>query len=80
MVKSRSSIVKSCVFLQYAVRNICRTLDTVGEHDIPIYRGAHEALVTPYENNCGYHGKDGFNDVVFDTEPDFSRVKVSSDL
>jgi len=60
---------------EYAVRNICRTLDTVGEHDIPIYRGAHEALVTPYANNFGYHGKDGFNDVVFDTEPDFSRVK-----
>eukprot|EP00088_Acartia_fossae_P021698 TRINITY_DN23055_c0_g1_i1.p1 TRINITY_DN23055_c0_g1~~TRINITY_DN23055_c0_g1_i1.p1 ORF type:complete len:324 (-),score=29.24 TRINITY_DN23055_c0_g1_i1:62-1012(-) len=58
-----------------AVRNICRTLDTVGEHDIPVYRGAQEALVTPYENNCGYHGKDGFNDVVFDSEPDFSRVK-----
>jgi purine nucleosidase len=60
---------------EYAVRNICRTLDTVGEHDIPLYRGAKEALVTPYENNCGYHGKDGFNDVVFESEPDFSRVK-----
>jgi len=60
---------------EYAIRNICRTLDTVEEHDIPIYRGAHEALVTPYENNCGYHGKDGFNDVVFDSEPDYSRVK-----
>jgi len=58
-----------------AIRNICRTLDTVGEHDIPIFKGAHEALVTPYVSDFGYHGKDGFNDVVFDSEPDYTRVK-----
>jgi len=58
-----------------AVRNICRTLDTVGDHEVPVYYGAQEPLVVPYESDDHYHGNDGFNDVHFDTEPDLSRVK-----
>ena len=49
--------------------------DTVGSPDIPVYRGATEALVVPYNNLDNYHGVDGFNDVHFDEEPDVSRVK-----
>ncbi|XP_023319735.1 uncharacterized protein C1683.06c [Eurytemora carolleeae] len=58
-----------------AVRNICRVLDTVNVHDVPLYRGATQPLVVPYTHEKPYHGEDGFNDVKFDTEPDMSRVK-----
>jgi hypothetical protein len=33
--------------------------------------------VVPYINHDQYHGKDGFNDVQFDSLPDLSRVQVS---
>lgn len=58
-----------------ALRNICRTLDTANVHDVPVYRGAAEALVVQYKNHENYHGLDGFNDVQFNSEPDMSRVK-----
>jgi inosine-uridine nucleoside N-ribohydrolase len=36
---------------------------------IPVYRGASEALVTVYpHSDAFYHGKDGFNDVLFKVE------------
>lgn len=57
------------------LENICRTLDTVEEHDIPVYRGAHEALVTSYKNNCGYHGKRWIQWCRLDSEPDYSKSK-----
>ena len=50
-------------------------LDAMGCPDIPVYRGATEALVVPDESNENYHGVDGFNDVEFDDEPDVRRVK-----
>ena len=34
--------------------------------------------MVPYKHEKPYHGEDGFNDVKFDTEPDMSRVKVTS--
>ena len=46
--------------------------------DIPVHRGATEALVVPYNNLDKYHGNDGFNDVHFDDEPDVSRVREES--
>jgi len=57
-----------------AERNILRTLDAAGCSDIPVYRGAKEALVIPYPHEEHYHGLDGFNDVKFDTTPDVGRV------
>ena len=53
-----------------AERNILRTLDAAGCGDIPVYRGAEEALVIPYPSEEHYHGLDGFNDVRFATTPD----------
>ena len=53
-----------------AERNILRTLDAAGCRDIPVYRGAEEALVIPYPSEEHYHGLDGFNDVEFATTPD----------
>ena len=41
--------------------------------------GATEALVVPYVfPSPPYHGKDGFNDLSFDAEPDVSKVKKES--
>jgi len=58
-----------------ALRNILRTLDVAGCPDIPVHRGAKEALVVAYDHQEHYHGLDGFNDVVFPDSPDTSRVK-----
>jgi len=58
-----------------AQRNILRTLDAAGCPDIPVYRGAKEALVVAYDHKEFYHGSDGFNDVVFSDSPDKSRIK-----
>lgn len=57
-----------------AERNILRTLDAAGCGDIPVYRGAEEALVIPYPSVEHYHGLDGFNDVEFATTPDIGRI------
>jgi len=57
------------------LRNILRTLDAAGCPDIPVYRGAAEALVVPYTDTGHYHGMDGFNDCVFPSCPDISRVR-----
>jgi len=58
-----------------AERNILRTLDAAGCGDIPVHRGATEALVVPYPHEGGhYHGLDGFNDIKFDTTPDMKRI------
>jgi len=57
-----------------AERNILRVLDAAGCGDIPVHRGAEEALVVPYPPGPHYHGLDGFNDVQFPTTPDMGRV------
>ena len=57
-------------------RNILRTLDAAGCFNIPVYRGATEALVIPYPHGDGHcHGQDGFNNVIFPTTPDMRRIK-----
>ncbi|CAG7823058.1 unnamed protein product [Allacma fusca] len=44
-------------------RNVTRTLQTVGEENIPIFRGSETALVFPYDlGDNPYFGKDGFGD------------------
>ena len=56
---------------------ILRTLDIAGYEDIPVYRGAHEALVKPCDGedcNDWFNGQDGFNDVEFESVPDNGRV------
>jgi len=58
-----------------AERNILRTLDAAGCGDIPVYRGAKEALVVPYPSEEHYHGLDGFNDIKFPTTPDIGRIQ-----
>jgi len=58
-----------------AIRNICRVLDTARVDDVPVYRGATEPLVVPFDNQGKYHGSDGFNDVEFPALPDTARVK-----
>ncbi|XP_023319734.1 probable uridine nucleosidase 2 [Eurytemora carolleeae] len=69
-----------------AVQNICRVLDTVNVHDVPVYRGATESIVSSFDPVAKFHGNDGFNDVPFEHEPNMSRVqddfawKVISDL
>jgi len=57
-----------------AETNILRVLDTAGCSQIPVYRGAPEALVIPYDNTQLFHGHDGFNDVEFDNVPDKKRI------
>ncbi|CAG7837635.1 unnamed protein product [Allacma fusca] len=43
--------------------NVTRTLQTVGEANIPIFRGSESALVFAYDiGDDPYHGKDGFGD------------------
>ena len=44
---------------------------------IPVFSGASEPLVVPYheDDEPDYHGRDGFNDVAFDTKPDVSRIQ-----
>lgn len=44
---------------------------------IPVYSGASEPLVVPYngDDEPEFHGRDGFNDVAFDTKPDVSRIQ-----
>merc|ERR1711892_581052 len=58
----------------YAERNILRTLDAAQCPEIPVYSGAACALVVPYVLINPYHGQDGFNDVVFEDDPDLGRV------
>jgi len=60
----------------FAVKNIYRTLESVGCTEIPVYRGATEPIVVPYGNEGKYHGEDGFNDVSFENEPDISKLKT----
>ena len=55
------------------------SLDSIGCPDIPVYRGAEEAMVVTYNNDEHYHGVDGFNDVTFDTCPDTSRYVSNSE-
>ena len=57
-----------------AERSILRTLDAAGCGDIPVYKGAEEALVIPYPHEEHYHGEDGFNNVKFPTSPDMRRI------
>ncbi len=44
---------------------------------IPVYRGASDALSVSYESyrssGGGFHGRDGFNDVRFESGPDVGR-------
>ena len=54
--------------------NILYFSDSIGCPDIPVYRGAEEAMVVTYTNDEHYHGVDGFNDVRFDTSPDLGRL------
>lgn len=58
----------------HAELNILRVLDAVGCPKIPVYGGAKEALVVPFLKHEHYHGKDGFNDVSFDSSPDRARI------
>jgi inosine-uridine nucleoside N-ribohydrolase len=49
---------------------------------IPVFSGATEALVVPYnhendDDEPDFHGKDGLNDVL-DTKPDTSRIQGES--
>ena len=49
----------------------------LGLVQIPVYRGASDALSVSYESyrssGGGFHGRDGFNDVRFESGPDVGR-------
>ena len=45
---------------------------------IPVHSGATTALVVPYKIDPPIHGKDGFNDVSFEEEPDTSKLSSES--
>ena len=63
------------VRITFKSNNSTQYLDSIGCPDIPVYRGATEAMVIPIVEHENYHGEDGFNDVSFDDEPDISRVR-----
>ena len=85
LVKLRSLKISSlfyisiCGFIDLISDNLCLFenffSDSIGCPDIPVYRGATEAMVMPTPQHENYHGEDGFNDVSFDDVPDISRVR-----
>ena len=61
-----------------AVRNTFRTMETAGCDGIPVFKGAATSLVVPYTTDYAFHGKDGFNDLEFDREPEIVRQSESA--
>ncbi|CAG0917508.1 unnamed protein product [Notodromas monacha] len=56
-------------------RNACRVLDALGINDVPVFKGAREALVMPYGwGHEPFHGPNGFGGIEFPTEPDTTRI------
>ena len=50
---------------------------------MPLYVGASDGLVLSYDeyrSKGGFHGRDGFNDVAFDSDPDVGDFVTSTSL
>ncbi|XP_015108975.1 inosine-uridine preferring nucleoside hydrolase [Diachasma alloeum] len=72
------SCVNGNTKLDHVVRNVFRTLEACNALDIPVYKGAHSALIavetSKKAEEVRYHGHDGFGDV-FTDDPDISKLQ-----
>ncbi|KAF2899926.1 hypothetical protein ILUMI_06265 [Ignelater luminosus] len=64
--------------LKDVTRNVIRLLEILDRTDIPVYKGATEALIPPETPIPQFHGKDGFGDLEHEKEPDVSIVQKDS--
>ncbi|XP_063989849.1 nucleoside hydrolase-like [Diachasmimorpha longicaudata] len=71
--------VNGNVKVDHVVNNVFRTLEACNALDIPVYKGAHSALIAAETSKKAeeirYHGRDGFGDV-FTNTADVSKLQL----